>query len=130
MDNLVGDNWLLGDSGYPCSPTLLTPFRNPNCRRQKNFNKAHRKTRVLVEQVFGRWKRRFSILLNQMRLKSPRVCCLAITCSAILHNLAVSRQLPDIDDIEFRDNQPPAERLHAPVHGEQWQDLVAMRYFE
>lgn len=131
MNSLAGDNWLLGDSGYPCTSTLLTPIRDANSRPKKNYNKAHKKTRVLIEQVFGWWKRRFSILYSGMRFKTPRtrVCSLAIMCCAMLHNLAIFRELPVIEDVEFIDNQPRNDDAPRNVHGERVQDMIAFRYF-
>jgi len=41
--------WLLGDSGYPLEPWLLTPFSNPNNDNYQMFNNAHSKARSTVE---------------------------------------------------------------------------------
>ncbi|CAC5400558.1 HARBI1 [Mytilus coruscus] len=53
---------VLGDSGYPCRPFLLTPFRQPREQREHNFNRAHITTRCTIERTFGIWKQRFRLL--------------------------------------------------------------------
>lgn len=83
--------YLLGDGGYACSHILLTPFANPQNASQRRYNSSHKKTRVLIEQVFGRWKRRFAILHGEVRVKFERVPML-IACCALLHNIAVQRR--------------------------------------
>lgn len=53
---------MIGDSGYGCKRYLVTPFRNPINRAQLRYNKAISSTRSIIEQAFGRWKRRFPCL--------------------------------------------------------------------
>lgn len=53
MNALPGDNWLFGDSGYPCSSTLLTKYPDTDTNIKRRFNQAHNRTRVLIVQVFG-----------------------------------------------------------------------------
>lgn len=47
-----------------------------------------------VEQVFGRWKRRFHSLHEELRIGLENVPNFIIAC-AILHNIASDRGLPD-----------------------------------
>uniref|UniRef100_A0AAZ1XDW7 Putative nuclease HARBI1 n=1 Tax=Oreochromis aureus TaxID=47969 RepID=A0AAZ1XDW7_OREAU len=57
---------LLGDSGYPCKPWLLTPYLQP---RQG----AHKTTRAVVERGIGQLKRRFHVLHGEVRLRPEKV---------------------------------------------------------
>ena len=60
---------LIGDQGYPCRSYLMTPLHNAQTRPDKRFNQSLSKTRVIVERVFGQWKRRFPILSKGLRVK-------------------------------------------------------------
>ena len=46
---IEGEDYLLGDSAYPISSFLITPFKNPLIHRQRQFNFIHSKHRVVVE---------------------------------------------------------------------------------
>jgi len=72
-----GEGYLLGDSGYLCTPYLLTPFRNPSTRPEETFNSALKSTRCTIERTFGLLKRRFSCLDGQLDLKPGNVGRLA-----------------------------------------------------
>lgn len=62
------DGVLLGDSGYASSPFLMTPYTTTRNEAQEAYNNAHAKTRVIIEQTFGRWKRRFHVLHGEIRM--------------------------------------------------------------
>ena len=57
--------------------------------QQQQFNRAHRKTSVIIVQTFGRWKRRFHLLHSEIRMQPEKVCQLIGAC-AILHNIAIT----------------------------------------
>jgi hypothetical protein len=54
-----GQGWLLGDSVYPLKVRLITPLGNPSTPQEERFQKAHCKTRNVVERAFGVLKQRF-----------------------------------------------------------------------
>lgn len=66
------------------------------------YNCSFRKTRVLVEQVIGRWKRRYHSMPGELRVVIESVADL-IVCSTCLYNFAVEQGY-DVDaDDEERD---------------------------
>ena len=81
----------------------------PQSDKQIFYNKTHAKERVVIEQTFGQLKRRFPMLRYGLRLKLESVPT-AITCCAILHNIAKHFNEPDpIDDEE--DVEPDDEDM-------------------
>ena len=61
---------ILGDSGYLLRPYLLTPHRQPTSTPQSNYSYAHRRTRLNIEQTFGRWK----IQIRRMQAGKSGLC--------------------------------------------------------
>jgi len=51
--------YLLGDSGYPMREYLLTPIANPQNHAEQQFNRAHKKTRRIIECAIGVLKETF-----------------------------------------------------------------------
>jgi hypothetical protein len=88
---------LIGDSGYACTPYLLTPYAAPINDPQQRFNVAHKKSRCVIERFFGMVKRRFPALFFGIRMQPGRACRVILACF-ILHNIALSRRQPDFDD--------------------------------
>jgi hypothetical protein len=79
-------DYLLADSAYPISTTIIPTFKNPLRNRQRRFNKKHSQSRIVVEQAFGRLKNRFQ-LLKELRTKKTKTATDLIEISLILHNL-------------------------------------------
>ncbi|XP_054168246.1 putative nuclease HARBI1 [Oppia nitens] len=89
-DQVPDIGWLLGDSGYPLEPHLMTPFTNPTTPSQVNYNLAHTKTRNVVERAFGVLKMRFRCLdwtAGKMMFRPKRAVNVIIACF-VLHNIA------------------------------------------
>lgn len=85
---------ILGDSGYAIKKYLLTPLLETRNRPEAAYNEAHIRTRVLIENTFGIWKRCFPILACGRRTKLE----LTMTATAILHNIAGRNLPPNLDD--------------------------------
>lgn len=50
-DGKYGDSIILGDSGYPLTSWLMTPISEPKSPAEERYNRAHKKTRVLIERL-------------------------------------------------------------------------------
>ncbi|XP_047468574.1 putative nuclease HARBI1 [Penaeus chinensis] len=102
-----GENYLLGDSGYPLEPYLLTPLLNPRTPGETRYNRSHTRTRVIIEQTFGILKSRFRCLHHSGgTLQYDPVKCskIAIAC-LLLHNYCVKRRIPVPQEIVENDGE-------------------------
>lgn len=91
-----GDGYLIGDSGYALRPYLITPLPEPIDLRERNFNFAIKRTRVLIECAFGILKSRFRCLDKSggsMQLYASKASTVIQAC-LVLHNLALDRNVP------------------------------------
>ncbi|XP_024118385.1 putative nuclease HARBI1 [Oryzias melastigma] len=104
--------FLLGNRGYPCQPTLMTPHPEPEEGPQQLFNQAHNRTRARVEMTIGLLKARFQCL-RHLRVRPERACDIIVAC-VVLHNIAIIRgeqhpaiqiQEPEDDPIQPADYQ-------------------------
>lgn len=120
---------LLGDSGFPCKPWLLTPILRPRNEAERKYNVAHRKTRVIIEQAFGRWKRRFHSMHAELRLSPSKACKIIIT-TCVLHNIAVMRHLADFyDDLPEDAEGVEIADYDGPQNGKGFRDHFVLTYF-
>jgi hypothetical protein len=97
-----GSAVLVGDSGYPIKPYLITPLQNVNNQAENLFNESLIRTRNVVERSYGVWKQRFPGLALGLKLKVETIQAV-IVATAILHNMAVDE----------RDILPPVTRQEA-----------------
>ena len=126
-NHVFEDGYLLGDSGYSCKPFLMTPYPNLANAKQEAFNKAHCKTRVAIEQTFGRWKRRFHLLHSECRMKPVKVCTIIGAC-AVLHSISILLS-DDIDDDPFDDDQPELVPYHGADQRRLLRDHICNTFF-
>ena len=62
-------------------------------RRRHNFNNAHKKHRVIVENALGALKMRFKLLNNRLRVHKKNIGDIFFTC-CILHNFLLNTGTP------------------------------------
>ena len=123
-NNFLAGEHILGDSGYMLKSYLLTPYRQPASNAQENYNYSHKKTRVLIEQTFGRWKRRIHCLHGEIRMAPDKVCTIIIAC-AVLHNMAIVWKLPMLEDYTI---DYPTSIMDEPFEFEETGHLAAKDY--
>ncbi|XP_069083640.1 putative nuclease HARBI1 [Pleurodeles waltl] len=91
--------WLIGDSGYPNLPWLLTPMRHPTTAVEYTYNEAHGRTRRVVERTLGLLMTRFRCLhiSGGAILCTPQKVCQIIVACCMLHNLTLRHHIPLLD---------------------------------
>ncbi|KAJ1144098.1 hypothetical protein NDU88_010400 [Pleurodeles waltl] len=101
----------VGDSGYPNLSWQLTPLRNARPRAEDCYNEAPGRARRIIERTFGLLKARFRCLhlTGGSLYYSPKKVCQIIAACCMLHNLALRRQVP------FLQEDDPCDVLVAAV---------------
>ena len=105
----------------------MTPYATPSTPAEEVYNKSHTKTRVVVEQTFGRWKRRFHVLHSEIRIAPERVCMVVGAC-AVLHNIAILLNEP-IEDEEVDNVVVNIEPYNGQQRGLAMRDHIRDTYF-
>ncbi|MCL4144307.1 UNVERIFIED_CONTAM: hypothetical protein GTU68_041549 [Idotea baltica] len=129
-ENNEKNGFILADSGYPCRKWIMTPYRNPQTQSQMLYNNALSKTRVKIECAFGLLKRRFRILHDEMRV-TPEKAPLLISAAMILHNIAITLNMPVFEDENDEDNEDVNDYLAGMTweNGFQVRDHIANTFF-
>ena len=104
----------------------MTPYTRPKNPSQEAYNTSHTRTRVVVEQTFGRWKRRFHVLHSEIRMDPEKVCKVVGAC-AVLHNIAVLLKEPMEDAVIEED--PPHIEYNGPQQGLSLRDHICQTFF-
>jgi hypothetical protein len=105
----------------------MTLYLDPTTAKERALNRSLRKTRVLIEQVFGRWKRRFHLLHLEIRMKPEKVCLLIGAC-AILQNIAKMFNEPEEDE-DIDPQEPKVEPNVGHDTGRQIRPHITNNFF-
>ncbi|KAJ8948263.1 hypothetical protein NQ314_008443 [Rhamnusium bicolor] len=128
------NTWLIGDSGYPLQPWLLTPFENPlPDTPESRYNYDHKITRSDVERYNAYFKERFRCVSGERNLRyAPDKVGRIVNSCAILHNMCIRAGIEIIID-EFEKIDVPNGNEYVPNvvlnEGRQVQQDVVNRYF-
>jgi len=100
------NGWIIGDSGYPLEPWMLTPYGSTSSRPQRDFNTAHKKTRQIMERTIGLWKGVFRRLdkTGGVMIYRPAKVCRIIMAAGILHNMRRKLRLPEDEEFDLPPN--------------------------
>jgi hypothetical protein len=79
---------ILADAGYKLFRHVMTPyaiyFGMPS--DEAKYNLLHSRTRIIVEQAFGRWKNTFRLFKTELIHDTPEEMAFLIEATLILHN--------------------------------------------
>ncbi|PKI36404.1 hypothetical protein CRG98_043186 [Punica granatum] len=118
LNEKIGE-YIVGDSGYPLLPFLITPYEGTELSESSiKFNKRHLEVALVAQRALKRLKDNWGIIRGVMwrpdRHKLPRiilVCCL-------LHNIAI-----DLED-EVQIELPACSSNHDPGYRQQHGDCL------
>lgn len=114
IPNICGNTYhILGDSAYPLSPYLMTPFRDYGnlTAAQKKFNRKFSATRVLIENTFGVLKGRFRQLMCLDFYTVVKSSKFIMSC-CVLHNICINGDDLWEHDIPEADNAAEHQIVH------------------
>ncbi|XP_064474017.1 putative nuclease HARBI1 [Ornithodoros turicata] len=104
--------FLLGDSGYPLQPWLLTPLPGdpPPNTPEARYNRRHKAARGIVEKCIGLLKSRFRCLQRYRTLHyiPHRASNIVVACT-VLHNICMHARAPPTEDAGEGDDDDGGE---------------------
>ncbi|XP_041464536.1 putative nuclease HARBI1 [Lytechinus variegatus] len=115
---------LLGDSGYPLLPWLMTPILNPQSQAERAYNNSQVKSRAIIEQVNGRLKNKFRCLIGHGMQIRPERAERIITACCVLYN--ISKQYGERQDHDERDVEAHQDEIEEVVRQQGVRDLAAI----
>ncbi|KAJ1201229.1 hypothetical protein NDU88_005043 [Pleurodeles waltl] len=102
----VHDAYILRNSSIPYVMGQLQRHRvwllvrNPRTRAEERYNETHGRTQRIIERTFGLLKARFRCLhmTGGSLFYSPKKVCQILVACSMLHNLALRRQVPFLQE--------------------------------
>ena len=114
------DQHIIGDTGFPLSRHLMTPYKNNGhlSNAQKTYNTNLSKARQVIERAFGLLKCRFR-RLRHLQMNTIANCVKAVHAATILHNICLQNEYPDElnNENDFNEDDvddPDVPNLFAP----------------
>lgn len=124
------NTWILGDSGYPQEPWLMTPILNVDQGTPEDrYTKRHASARNCIERCNGVLKTRFRCILGERVLRySPEKAGNIIIACAVLHNMCTDARLPTNNEMMDEQEVIQQERTEQQEGRNARQSLIE-RYF-
>ena len=127
----IVSGWLLGDSGYPLRPNLLTPIISSTTPGERRYNRAFVNTRKNIECAFGVWKSRWRSMdkTGGTLCYSPERVCRMVVATMVLHNICIDHGLHLETNITAEEDdiiEPPDTNTHS---GNMVRQSVITEYF-
>lgn len=122
----IPNSYILGDSGYPLTKWLLTPYLTPTTPGEIRYNSKHKRARSAVERCIGMLKMRFRCLTKPLMFR-PERCSKIIVATACLHNYALSNNINLVEEeyIHEEENGQNQHPMQANIDAQNArQDLV------
>ncbi|KAJ8930648.1 hypothetical protein NQ314_016563 [Rhamnusium bicolor] len=123
---------LIGDSGYPQEPWLMTSILNPPPNSAAaRYNLRHASARNCVERCIGVLKNRLRCILHERVLRySPELVEKIVTVCTVLHNMCINANIEGLQN-DFVDNIEDAfpNRHDQNINGDQARLELINRYF-
>ncbi|KAK0149780.1 putative nuclease HARBI1 [Merluccius polli] len=94
----------------------MTPVANPRTPQEQRYNRAHARSRTVVERAIGLLKGRWLCLSNAggtIQYKPEKVCHIILAC-CVLHNLAIRQAVPLQEPPRADEPMPNAEPFPPP----------------
>lgn len=113
--------YIIGDSAYPMKSWLIRPLTDSEAHSQKHmaYNHAISRTRIIVEQTFGKMKHQWGIVYSALSNKGPDLVRDALCAILILHNLTIDLDRDNIfNEEQLRDFERLADTDDAPQEGD------------
>ncbi|RZB39788.1 nuclease HARBI1 [Asbolus verrucosus] len=97
-EGTFSEGWLIGDSGYPQEPWLMTPVGDITSPAEQLYNSVHISTRNPVERANGVLKSRWHVLDSPLAYTPAKVCSITTAC-CVLHNICTQHNL-EVEDLQ------------------------------
>ncbi|XP_071566235.1 putative nuclease HARBI1 [Temnothorax nylanderi] len=127
--------WLLGDSGYPLLPYLLTPkLRQPDGSPSARYTNAHVRARSCIERAIGMLKGRWRCLRKERALHySPEFSALIVNACCVVQNIAKFYNIPEpevyYDELDVLERNMGLNDIRNNVNGNEIRERVIQQYF-